>query len=169
MSEEKISITEDACWIELTDADRSVSLVTFVASASLATVSVVSAGSVGVAWVGIGIADISVARNFVTEVTGGAFDGVVTEVESVIASTGVSITLVGTSRVGLAWVKGARVNKALFAITVETIVAIARVHSSAVNGQVDRAGGVGITASGSGGTVVWNAERSITVEVKESI
>ena len=54
MSEEKISITEDACWIELTDADRSVSLVTFVASASLATVSVVSAGSVGVAWVGAG-------------------------------------------------------------------------------------------------------------------
>ena len=129
MSEEKISITEDACWIELTDADRSVSLVTFVASASLATVSVVSAGSVGVAWVGIGIADISVARNFVTEVTGGAFDGVVTEVESVIASTGVSITLVGTSRVGLAWGKSAGVDEALVSVTVEASVANTRLRT----------------------------------------
>ena len=54
MSEGKISITENACWRGLTGAFHAVSLVTVVASASLATVSVVGASSVGVAWVGGG-------------------------------------------------------------------------------------------------------------------
>ena len=58
MSEGKISITENVCWRGLTGALISVSLVTVVASARLATVGVVGASSVSVAWVG-GVTDIT--------------------------------------------------------------------------------------------------------------
>jgi len=57
-----------------------------VAFAGLGAVDVVGAGGVGVARIGLGVADICVAGNFVSEVTGGAFDGVVSLVEAVVTS-----------------------------------------------------------------------------------
>jgi hypothetical protein len=67
----------------------------------------------------------------------------------------------------LAWVQSARVNEAFFAISVEASVAIAGVGCGAVNGQVDGAAGVDVTAMGSGSAVVWDAERDIAVEIEE--
>merc|ERR1712174_977 len=156
MSEEKISITEDACWLELTDADRSVSLVTVVASAGLGTVSVVSAGSVGVAWVGAGT-DITPAEVGSVDVS--------SEVETVVALAGEVVLLVGARSISLAWAGGARVNPAVDSVTVETVVASTGPLGGAVDvWELDSAGGVsGAVIAATAG--VWDAVRSISVVI----
>jgi len=69
----------------------------------------------------------------------------------------------------LAWVQSARVNEAFFAVSVEAVVASAGVLSVAIRvGHIDRASCIGITTSGASGAVIWDAERSISVEVKEA-
>jgi hypothetical protein len=141
------------------EADRSVSLVTFVASASLATVSVVSAGSVDVAWVGAGT-DITPAEVGSVDVS--------SEVETVVAVAGEVVLLVGARSISLAWAGGARVNPAVDSVTVETVVASTGPLGGAVDvWELDSAGGVGgavITAAAG----VWDAVRSISVVIEEA-
>lgn len=140
-------------------AFHAVSLVTVVASASLATVSVVGASSVGVAWVGGGT-DITPAEVGSVDVSA--------EVETGVARAIVVVTVVGARSVSLAWAEGTRVSPAVNAVTVETVVACARPLGGAVDvWELDGAGGVGgaVVSAAAG---VWDAERSVSVEVEEA-
>jgi len=137
----------------------SVSLVTVVASARLATVGVVGASSVGVAWVG-GVTDITPAEVGSVDVSA--------EVETGVARAIVVVTVVGAGSVSLAWAGGARVNPAFNSVTVETVVAFARPLGGAVDvWELDRAGGVSVAVV-TAAAGVWDAERSVSVVVEEA-
>jgi hypothetical protein len=131
------------------EAFVSVAVEAIVASAALGAVNVVGAGGVNIAWVS-GSADINVAGIFVAEVTGGAFDGVGSVVESFVASAREVISIVGAGGVSLARVGGARVEEALVSITVEAFVA------SAALGAVIVVGASGVNVAWVGGSADIN-------------
>ena len=106
-------------------------------------------------------------------VPGGTFTGTfiwsVSEVEAFVASTSEVVTDVSTCGVILAWAQSARVDEAFLSIAVEAGIASAGVLTVTVLiGKIDRAGSVGVTTTCTSDTVIWDAERSITVEVEES-
>ena len=90
------------------------------------------------------------------------------EVETGVARAIVVVTVVGTRSVSLAWAEGARVSPAVNTVTVETVVACARPLGGAVDvWELDGAGGIGgaVVSAAAG---VWDAERSVSVEVEEA-